>query len=147
MLCKLFNISFSLFDTKWNAQKYSQWESFLKSGFYEWGIMNYYTLPNKHSISVITVVHRLIDSKIKIINKYWIYIRRNLQIIKNSHTKCVKDEWFRSSLVFDTIFLKQISPLTQSLMLWNSPMSTSQDKIIYSTDLYIYIYIYIYLFI
>ena len=45
-----------------------------------------------------------------------IYIWRNLQIIKNSQTKCVKDELFRSSLVFDTIFLKQISPLTQ--LLW-----------------------------
>ena len=38
-----------------------------------------------------------------------------MQIIKNSPTKCVKDEWFRSSLVFDTFSLKQISPLTQSL--------------------------------
>ena len=42
-------------------------------------------------------------------------MRRNLQIIKNSQTKCVKDEWFKSSLVFDTISLKQIPPLTQSL--------------------------------
>ena len=38
-----------------------------------------------------------------------------MQIIKNSQTKCVKDEWFRSSLMFDIIFLKQISPHTQSL--------------------------------
>ena len=37
-----------------------------------------------------------------------IYIKRNLQITKNSQTKCVKDEQFRSSLVFDTISLKQI---------------------------------------
>ena len=44
-----------------------------------------------------------------------IYIRRNLQIIKNSQTKCVKNKWFRSSLVFDTISLRQISPFTQSL--------------------------------
>ena len=34
----------------------------------------------------------------------------------NSQTKCVKNEWFRSSLVFDIISLKQISPLTQ--LLW-----------------------------
>ena len=40
------------------------------------------------------------------INKYWIYIRINLQIIKNSQTKCMKNEWFRSSIVFDTISLK-----------------------------------------
>ena len=45
----------------------------------------------------------------------YIYIWRNLQIIKNSQTKCVKDEWFKSSFVFDTISLKKISPLTQSL--------------------------------
>ena len=43
------------------------------------------------------------------------YIKRNLQIIKNSQTKYMKNEWFRSSLVFDTISLKKISPLTQSL--------------------------------
>ena len=48
-------------------------------------------------------------------HKYWIDLRRNRQIIKNSQTKCMKDEWFRSSLVFDIISLKQISPLTQSL--------------------------------
>ena len=57
-----------------------------------------------------------IDVIDKSINKYWIYIRRNLQIIKNSQTKCVKNECFRSGLVFDTISLKQISPLTQSLL-------------------------------
>ena len=39
-----------------------------------------------------------------------------MQITKNSQTKCVKDEQFRSSLVFDTISLKHISSLTQ--LLW-----------------------------
>ena len=70
----------------------------------------------------------------KTINKYCIYIRRNLQIIKNSQTKCVKDKWFRSSLVFDTISLKQISPLTRSVILWDSQTSASHDKIIYSKE-------------
>ena len=37
-----------------------------------------------------------------------IYIKRNLQITKNSQSKCVKDEQFKSSFVFDTISLKQI---------------------------------------
>ena len=55
----------------------------------------------------------------------------HLQIIKNSQTKCVKDEWFRSSLVFDTISLKQISLLTQFMVLWDS--RTSAPKIKWST--------------
>ena len=62
------------------------------------------------------------------------YIKRNLQIIKNSQTKCLKDKWFRSSLVFNTISLKQISLLTQSVVLWDLPTSASQDKMIYSTE-------------
>ena len=62
------------------------------------------------------------------------YIKRNLQIIKNSQTKCLKDKWFRSSLVFDTISLKQISLLTQSVVLWDLPTSAFQDKMIYSTE-------------
>ena len=55
---------------KLNAQKYSHFESFflfLKSSFYEWGTMKTYTLLNRHSISVITTMHRLTDLKIKII--------------------------------------------------------------------------------
>ena len=55
----------------------------------------------------------------------------HLQIIKNSQTKCVKDEWFRSSLVFDTISLKQISLLTQFMVLWDS--RTSAPRIKWST--------------
>ena len=61
-----------------------------------------------------------------------IYIKRNLQITKNSQTKCVKDEQFRSSLVFDTISLKQIFALTQSVVFWDSRTFASQDKMIYS---------------
>ena len=69
MLYELLNVSFSLFDTKWKCPKNSHWESFLKkkNGFYEWRTMNYYTLLNRHSVSVITVMHRLTDLKIKII--------------------------------------------------------------------------------
>ena len=55
---------------KMKCKKYSHLESFLKSGFYEWGIMNYYMLLNSHSVSVITAVHRLTNSKIKIIKYY-----------------------------------------------------------------------------
>ena len=54
--------------------------------------------------------------------------RNNIQI------KCVKDEWFRSSLVFDIISLKQILLLTQSMALWDSQTSTSQNKMIYNTE-------------
>ena len=61
-------------------------------------------------------------------------MRRNLQIIKNSQTKCLNDEWFRSSLVFDTISLKQILSLTQSMVLWDSQTSASQDKMIYNME-------------
>ena len=46
----------------------------------------------------------------------------------------MKDKWFRSSLIFDTISLKQISPLTQFVVLLDSRTSASQDKIIYSTE-------------
>ena len=46
----------------------------------------------------------------------------------------MNDEWYRSSLMFDTISLKQISPLTQSVVFWDSWMSVSQDKMIYSTE-------------
>ena len=68
MFCELLNVSFSLFDTKWMHKIFSLGEfSSWKSGFYEWGIMNYYLLLNRHSVSVITVVYRLTDSKIKII--------------------------------------------------------------------------------
>ena len=61
-------------------------------------------------------------------------MRRNLQLIKNLQAKCVKDKWFKSSLVFDIISLKQISPLTQSVVLWDSRASASQGKMIYSTE-------------
>ena len=47
-------------------------EFFWKSSFYEWGIMKNYMLLNKHSISVITIVHILIDSKIKIVKYYYL---------------------------------------------------------------------------
>ena len=57
-----------------------------------------------------------------------------MQIIKNSQTKCMNDEWYRSNLMFDTISFKQISPLTQSVVFWDSWMSVSQDKMIYSTE-------------
>ena len=60
---------------KMNAQKYSHFEIFFfpwKVLFYKWGTMNYYTLLNRHSVSVITVVHRLTDSKIKIIKYYYL---------------------------------------------------------------------------
>ena len=63
------NYSMSLLSLwqKMKCTKYSQWESFLKSSFYEWEIMKNYTLLNRHSISVITAMHRLTDSKNKII--------------------------------------------------------------------------------
>ena len=50
----------------------------------------------------------------KTINIYCIY-KRIYNIIKNLQTKCMKNEWIRSSFVLDTISLKQISPFTQSL--------------------------------
>ena len=57
---------------KMKCTKYSHWKSFLKSSFYECETMKNYTLLNKHSVSVITVVHRLTDSKNKIIkNIIW----------------------------------------------------------------------------
>ena len=43
---------------------------FLKSSFYEWGTMKNYTLLNRHSVSAITAVHRVTDSKNKKINYY-----------------------------------------------------------------------------
>ena len=64
------NYSMSLspsFDTKWKMHKIFSLESFLKTSFYEWGIIKNYTLLNRHSVLVITVVHRLTNSKIKII--------------------------------------------------------------------------------
>ena len=57
-----------------------------------------------------------------------------MQIIKNLQTKCMKDKWFRSSFEFDTISLKQILPLTQSVVLWNSWTFATQDKMIYNTE-------------
>ena len=57
---------------KMKCTKYSHWESFLKSSFYEWGTMKNYKLLNRHSISVITAMHRLTDSKIKIIKYYYL---------------------------------------------------------------------------
>ena len=60
---------------KMNAQKYSHSESFfffLKSSFYEWGTMKTYTLLNRHSVSVITVMHRLTESKVKMIKYYYL---------------------------------------------------------------------------
>ena len=44
-------------------------------------------------------------------------------------------EWWMIQIkfVFDTISLKQISPLTQSVVFWDSRMLASQDKMIYST--------------
>ena len=64
-----------LFLSLWHKMKCTKIFSvreFSKKWFYEWGIMNYYTLPNKHSVSVITIVHRLTNSKIKIIKYYYL---------------------------------------------------------------------------
>ena len=64
------SLSFTL--TQNECTKYSHWESFLKSSFYEWRTMNYYTLLNRYSASIIIVVHILTDSKIKIIKYYYL---------------------------------------------------------------------------
>ena len=70
-----YSMSLSLFLTQNECTKiFSLWEFFLflRSGFYEWGTMKTYTLLNKHSVSVITVVQRQIESKIKIIKYYYL---------------------------------------------------------------------------
>ena len=51
---------------------FSLGEFFWKSSFYEWGTKKNYTLLNRHSVSVITAMHRLTDSKIKIIKYYYL---------------------------------------------------------------------------
>ena len=50
---------------------FSLGEFFLKSSFYEWGTMKTYMLLNRYSVSMITVVHRQTNSKIKIIKYYY----------------------------------------------------------------------------
>ena len=67
-------MSLSLFDSM-NAENYflSEKVSFLfflflkKVSFHEWGTMNLYTLVNRHTIQNKTTMHRLTDSKNKII--------------------------------------------------------------------------------
>ena len=66
-----YSMSLSLFNTKWKIhKKFSLGEFFYKNQSYEWGTIKNYTLLNRHFISIITVVHRLTDSKIKIIKYY-----------------------------------------------------------------------------
>ena len=62
------SLSFSLTQNEMH-KIFSLWEfseKKKKNCFYEWGTMNYYTLLNMYSVLVITAVHRLTDSKIKI---------------------------------------------------------------------------------
>ena len=67
------------------------------------------------------------------INKYWIYINRNLQIIKDSQTKCVK-EWIIEikSCVWHNLLKANFTPHTFTMVLWDLWTSTSQDKMIFS---------------
>ena len=66
-----YSMSLSLFNTKWKIhKKFSLGEFFYKNQSYEWGTIKNYTLLNRHFISIITVIHRLTDSKIKIIKYY-----------------------------------------------------------------------------
>ena len=83
------------------------------------------TVLTLHTLQTITLVKWLSCQKCAVI-----ICKR----IKNSQTKCIKDEWYRSNIVFDTIFLKQISPFTQSMVLWDLRTSVSEDKIIYTME-------------
>ena len=51
---------------------FSLGEFYEKVVFLWWGTMENYTLLNRHSVLIITVVHRLTDSKIKIIKYYYL---------------------------------------------------------------------------
>ena len=53
-------------------QIFSLCKFFQKNCFYEWETMKKYMLLNRHFVSIITAVHRLTNSKIKIIKYYYL---------------------------------------------------------------------------
>ena len=72
--------------------------------------------------------------KANTINKYWIYINRNLQIIKDSQTKCMKGWTIEiKSCVWHNLLKADFAPHTFTVVLWDSWMFASQDKMIFST--------------
>ena len=69
--------------------------------------------------------------KANTINKYWIYINRNLQIIKGSQTKCVKGWTIEiKSCVWHNLLKADFVSHTFTMVLWDSWTSASQDKMI-----------------
>ena len=68
------------------------------------------------------------------INKYWIYINRNMQIIKDSQTKCVKGWTIEiKSCVWHNLLKAYFVLHTIIVVFWDSWTSASQDKMIFST--------------
>ena len=74
--------------------------------------------------------------KTNTINKYWIYINRNLQTIKDSQTKCMKGWTIEIKFcVLHNLLKADFAPHTFIVVLWDSWTFASQDKMIKNMSL------------
>ena len=90
-----YSLSLSLSLTQMNAQNILSRKVFSrKFSFHEWETMNLYTLVNRHTIQIITVVHRLTDSN-KIIKKL-LFEQEGLVHICQNPTQCPVHKYINS---------------------------------------------------